>query len=305
MEWDYKVILKNIQDMVVTGDDSTVAYTARLMALANRITDRRKAEHRHVEQIYKTEKIYFKRWYWKHKVANIISNSQYAIHQTQQPKKYNKQTSTTYKHIKNHRPRTAPNQEMINKQRSSPDPPTPQPMEKKRNNNHVKIQILKYNQLYNMYPNVSNNNVNKMNHHLIISIYMNLYPINIKQPPSKLTRNKCKRTYSKDPYLNHFQHLISLKKLRSRYPQHRQTYCNCDFQKEKAGHIQILLPHNKNIHKTDLEYKMYEIENILHQIVRERYQHWSRTDIHEFTQNHIKITMFHETDLKYIVVHRK
>ena len=121
----------------------------------------------------------------------------------------------------------------------------------------------------------------------------------------KPKHNKTKRTYSYNPFTNHFRHKISLQQLREKYSVHRKQYCDCNLKKEAVGHVQILLPHNKDILKCDLENKLYEVQNILHRTIRKKYPHWTKQRIQQFQENHIKTTMFYEHDYKYIALHRK
>ena len=86
------------------------------------------------------------------------------------------------------------------------------------------------------------------------------------------------------------QHLKPLRNLRNKCHLHRQKFCNCKLTKEKPGHTQ-LVPHDRNIHEIDLEYKLCKMENILHQVLRNKHENWSRTRSQKIIGDNVKLTM--------------
>ena len=122
--------------------------------------------------------------------------------------------------------------------------------------------------------------------------------MNTRAKITKPKHNKSKRTYSYNRITNHFQHKLSLQQLKEKYAKHREHFCNCDLKKEKVGHVQLLLPHNKDIMRCELENKLFEIQNILHKIIKKKYSHWTKQRMQQFQEDHIKTTMFYENDFK-------
>ena len=129
-----------------------------------------------------------------------------------------------------------------------------------------------------------------------------------EQPTQRKTQpkhNRQKRSYSISPYTNHFQHNITLRDLREKYMKHKKTYCTCDPKNKTLGHVQLLLPHKKNILRCELEDKLHDVQNILYKIVKQQYEHWPSHKLDRFIETNIKTAMFYEPDFKYITIHRK
>ena len=67
----------------------------------------------------------------------------------------------------------------------------------------------------------------------------------------------------------------------------------------------MLLPHDKNILRCELEDKTHDIERILHKTVKDKYKHWNNHRIQQFIKINMKITMFYEIDMKDMALHRR